>query len=165
MKLLQRFDSLLTTAEKALLLVLLSVTVLLAFLQVVLRNVFAEGIIWADILLRHMVLWAGFLGAAVATSHDRHINIDALTRFLSERTKALTKILTSTFAAAICFLLVLASVEFITNEMELGSMVYGDLPSWYAQSIIPVGYSLLCIHFIIRALLVAAGLRGGGAHE
>jgi TRAP-type C4-dicarboxylate transport system permease small subunit len=153
MNVLRRFDSLLIKAEVALLLLLLSAMVILAFLQVVLRNAFAEGIIWADILLRHMVLWVGFLGAAVATSRDRHINIDALTRFLPERAKSFARILTNAFAALICLVLTLASVDFIRNEIELGSTVYADLPSWYAQLIIPVGYLLLSIHFAVRTLL------------
>lgn len=153
MKFLQRFDSLLNRTEETLLVLFLSVMVLLAFVQVVLRNVFAEGILWADILLRHMVLWIGFLGAAVATSHERHINIDALTRFLPKRIKSAIKVLTNLFAAVICYLLFRASLEFVRNEIELGSTVYADIASWYVQIIIPAGYALLTIHFLIRMLL------------
>ncbi len=153
MKFLQRFDSLLNRTEETLLVLFLSVMVLLAFMQVVLRNVFAEGILWADILLRHMVLWVGFLGAAIATSHERHINIDALTRFLSRRIKSAIKVLTNLFAAVICFFLFQASLEFVRNEIELGSTVYANIASWYVQVIIPVGYALLTIHFLIRLLL------------
>ncbi|HWP81686.1 MAG TPA: TRAP transporter small permease [Bacteroidota bacterium] len=161
MSLLQRLDSFLNKFESALLVFFLTVMILLAFLQVVLRNAFSEGILWADILLRHLVLWIGFLGAAIATSHDRHINIDALTRFLTGRVRSSAKVLTYLFAAAICILLFDASLAYIRLEVDLDSTVYEEIPSWYAAAIIPGGYALLAIHFLIRvALAMNALVRG-----
>ena len=87
MKLLELLDRSFTRAEGWVLIGLLSVMVVLAFLQVILRNLFQEGFIWGDILLRHLVLWIGFVGASMATSQERHITIDALTRFLSDRVR------------------------------------------------------------------------------
>ena len=49
----------------------LGVMILMAFGQVVLRNVFHTGIEWGDVFLRHMVLWLGFLGATIATGEGR----------------------------------------------------------------------------------------------
>ncbi|MGD0038444.1 MAG: TRAP transporter small permease subunit, partial [Bacteroidota bacterium] len=68
MKTLKTFDLALNKAEGALLILMLSIMVLVAFSQVMLRNVFHTGINGADVLLRHLVLWIGFLGAAIATS-------------------------------------------------------------------------------------------------
>lgn len=153
MKLLQKFDTLLNKAEGGLLILLLMVMILLAFVQVVLRNAFSSGILWADILLRHLVLWIGFLGAALAASSDRHISIDALTRFLPERVKRGVNVLSHLFAAFICFLFFRAALTFIENERIDGSTVYAEIPSWYAQIIIPIGFGLLFIHFLIRAIL------------
>ena len=62
MKWLRSFDSLLARAETVVLVAFLGSMVVLAFLQVVLRNVFGTGLIWADTLVRHLVLWAGFFG-------------------------------------------------------------------------------------------------------
>lgn len=153
MKLLRRFDEFLNAIEGGTLIALLTLMVLLAFLQVVLRNVFNAGILWADILLRHLVLWIGFLGAGLAASRHRHINIDALTRFLPERLRAATNVLTDLFAATICYFLFRASLTFISNEIADQTTVFGDIPAWYAQIIIPVGFGLLIVHFVIRALL------------
>jgi TRAP-type C4-dicarboxylate transport system permease small subunit len=54
----------------------------LAFAQIVLRNGFDGGIVWADSLLRIMVLWIALIGAVVASRDQRHINIDLISRFL-----------------------------------------------------------------------------------
>lgn len=149
----KRFDALLNKAESALLILLLGVMIVLAFAQVVLRNVFAEGLLWGEILLRHLVLWVGFLGAALAASNERHINIDAFTRFLAPRVQSGVKVATSIFAGVVCYLLMQASAAFVGAEREGHGNVFGQIPAWYAEMIIPVGFGLIGFHFVVRALL------------
>jgi TRAP-type C4-dicarboxylate transport system permease small subunit len=150
---LKQIDLFLNKIEGALLIGLLSVMMVLAFLQVVLRNLFATGIIWADVLLRHLLLWVGFLGAALATSQERHINIDALRKFLPPRLRCVIELLTDLFAAAVCLLLLKASWVFVQSEIADQRTFFANIPSWYLQSIIPVGFGLLAAHFVIRAIL------------
>jgi TRAP-type C4-dicarboxylate transport system permease small subunit len=157
MNILKSIDKALTKAEETVLIALLSVMVVMAFLQVVLRNLFSSGIFWADILLRHLLLWLGFLGAAIATSENRHINIDALRRFLSPRVRSTVEILTDVFAAGICYLLAKSSWTFVLGEIADHRTIFENIPSWYAQIIIPVGFGLLVVHFLIRAALRATG--------
>lgn len=162
MKVLLKIDRALAAVEGALLIVLLSVMVVMAFLQVVLRNVFHEGFIWADILLRHLVLWIGIVGAALAASQQRHITIDALTRFLSPRLRLAVLALAQLFAVAVCVVLAEAAVTFVRNDLEFGATVYAEVPAWVSQIIIPVGFALLSFHFLVRALENAlAAFRGG----
>ncbi|HCA78180.1 MAG TPA: TRAP transporter small permease [Bacteroidetes bacterium] len=164
MNLLKSIDKALTRAEEIVLITLLTVMVVMSFLQVVLRNVFSSGILWADILLRHILLWLGFLGAAIATSENRHINIDSVRRFLSPRIRLATEVMTNLFAAAICILLASAAWEFVQGEIADRRTVLEGIPSWYFQSIIPVGFGLLAIHFIIRAILRSRGQAPEGGH-
>ncbi len=158
MKLLRTIDEMLNKLEGGLLILFLAVMVVLAFAQVVLRNAFSAGILWADILLRHLVLWTGFFGAALAASKNRHINIDVLTRFLPERVKSGINILTNLFAATICALLMQAAITFVRQEMADGNVVIEGIPSWYAELIIPVGFGLLVFHFLVRAVVSAGEL-------
>jgi TRAP-type C4-dicarboxylate transport system permease small subunit len=164
MKMLKKIDLALNKIEGVFLILMLSVMMLVAFGQVMLRNVFHTGINGADILLRHLVLWIGFLGAAIATSEERHINIDALRRFLSPRIRSAVDVLTDLFAAVICFFLMNAARVFVQSEMTDQRMVYQDIPAWYVQVIIPIGFGLLVVHFTIRAILRAhsALTKGGG---
>ncbi len=152
MKLLLRIDRAFAAVEGALLIVMLSVMVLMAFVQVILRNVFHEGFIWADILLRHLVLWIGLLGASLAASQQRHITIDALTRFLSPRLRSGVLAIAQLFAAGVCVVLADAAVTFLRNDLEFGATVYAEIPAWTSQMIIPVGFALLAYHFLVRAI-------------
>jgi TRAP-type C4-dicarboxylate transport system permease small subunit len=153
MNILRSIDKVLTKFEEYVLITLLFIMVVLAFLQVVLRNLFSSGILWADIVLRHLLLWLGFLGAAIATSENRHINIDAVRRFLSKRMRSAVEVLTDVFAAVICFLLARASWTFVEGEIADHRTLFGEIPSWYAQVIIPIGFALLVVHFALRAIL------------
>ncbi len=151
MKILHTIDGWLNKAEGALLIVLLLFMVLLAFAQVILRNVFSAGLIWGDILLRHSVLWIGFLGGALGISNKRHINIDAFTHYMPKKLNNSVSVATNLFGAGVCVFLTIAAVKFVENEMSSGTFVYGEIPSWYAELIIPVGFGLFVFHFIARA--------------
>jgi C4-dicarboxylate transporter, DctQ subunit len=163
MKTLKTVDSILNKIEGAVLIVLLLVMLFMAFGQVMLRNISSGGFVWGDIVLRHLVLWIGFLGAALATSGERHINIDILTRYLPERLKGAVAAISNVFAAAVCFLLFRASLTFIQFEIANYNTVFAEIPSWYAQIIIPLGYGLLTFHFIVRAILDAGKALQKGA--
>lgn len=160
MKILRAIDAALVRVETVLLVGFLGVMVLLSFAQVVLRNVFGTGLLWADPLVRHLVLWAGFLGAAMATSTDRHISIEAFNKFLPERWRHLVHVVTSLFAAGACWFLADAAWTFIQDEMAAGGEIALSIPSWVALLIIPTGYLLIMVQFLLRIPHHAAGALG-----
>jgi C4-dicarboxylate transporter DctQ subunit len=165
MKALRWCDDGLGRLEGVLLVALLSVMVVLSFTQVILRNVFSESLLWGEILLRHLVLWIGFLGAARATGEGRHISIDAFARFLPPRTRTFVRLLTNCFAVFICAFLLRASLTFISDEIEFGSTVFTDVPSWYSQIVIPAGFGLMIFHFTVRIITGISRLRTGVIEE
>ncbi|MDH3252745.1 MAG: TRAP transporter small permease [Ignavibacteria bacterium] len=166
MRFLRRFDRWLTHIEVAFLVVSLSAMVLLSFTQVVLRNLFDTGLVWADPIVRHLVLWGGFSAAAIAASEGRHIGIDALTKFLSSRIKAFSQILTNAFAAVICWVLADAAWTFLLSEKESGGEIVLSIPTWIAILIIPIGYMIMALHFLIRGVFSGSeAFRQGGGGE
>lgn len=152
MKILRWLDTVLYKLEAGILAFSLGVMVLLAFLQVVLRNLFGTGFIWGDTLVRHLVLWVGFFGAALAVKEERHISIDALTKFLSPRTKRIAWVLTSAFAMVVCLYLSEAAWVYLKEEHAAGSQLVLSIPSWVGLMIIPIGYLLLAVHFCVRVV-------------
>lgn len=156
MKILRRLDALLSKIEGGFLILTLGVMVLLAFAQVVMRNLFGTGFVWADTIVRHLVLWVGFIGAALAVREDRHISIDALTKFLSPRAKIITRIVTSAFAALVCIFLASAAWTYLKDERATGGELVLSIPSWVGILIIPLGYILLTLHFLVKVIELAA---------
>ena len=45
----------------------------------------------------------------------------------------------------------------VLGEIADRRTMFENIPSWYAQIIIPVGFGLLVVHFLIRAMLRATG--------
>jgi C4-dicarboxylate transporter, DctQ subunit len=152
MKVLRTLDRLLVRLETVFLVIFLSLMVILAFAQVVLRNVFGGGFLWGDPLVRQMVMWSGFMGAAIAASQDRHISIDALTKFLKGRVKDIVLVVTSVFASVVCFYLARAAWVFMLDEKQSGGELISGIPSWIGLIIIPLGFALLTVHFALNAV-------------
>ena len=57
-----RLDDIIGQLERFLVAILLSLMIIVAFSQIVLRNVFATGLSWGDPLVRHLVLPGGLAG-------------------------------------------------------------------------------------------------------
>jgi TRAP-type C4-dicarboxylate transport system permease small subunit len=152
MKLIEKLNSWVESAETIVLVSVLAVMVLFAFLQVVLRNIFHEGILWGDILLRHLVLWVGFIGASLATRDQKHINIDLFSRFMSEKGKNIVRLLTNLFSIFICYLLADASWTFVQDERMIGTEIFTNIPAWYFQTILPIGFFLMAFRFLVHSL-------------
>ncbi|RMG66307.1 MAG: TRAP transporter small permease [Calditrichaeota bacterium] len=145
-------DRWLNRLEMGLIILLLAVMVNLAFLQVVLRNLFSTGILWADIFLRHLVLWMGFLGAAIATRSDRHIKMDVLNRLFPPRLQPLVHLVTHLLSMVVCGVLARAGYTFLRFEIEDKTILFGNVPAWIFQSIIPLGFALISFRFLLKAL-------------
>lgn len=149
--------------EEWVLVLLVAVLVMLAFGQILLRNVFSYSLAWADPAIRHLVLWTSLLGALIATRRDKHIKIDVLTHFLPPRRAALVRAASGLFAGLICALLAWISLSFVADEREFGGPAFLDIPTWQLQLIFPISFGLMAVHFLHQAGRRALGLAGRSA--
>jgi TRAP-type C4-dicarboxylate transport system permease small subunit len=154
MALLHRLDTMLAVVERALIIVLLSGLIGLGFLQMLLRNLFASGMFWADDLLRHAVVWLGILGASLATRAHKHLSCDVLTRLLPSWCQRCAAVLTNIMAALICMLLSVAAWKFLQDERTAGTMLAFGTAAWIAQSIFPLGFVTMALRFLLHALSI-----------
>ena len=133
--------------EDGVLFLLMSALLLLSFSQIVSRNLFDHTILWADPLIRHLVLWASFVGAFIATREDKHIRIDALWRILPAPARCLTQAFTSLFAAGVCSILCWIAIRFVSDERAFGDLGFLDIPVWILQLIFPLALGLMALRF------------------
>jgi len=127
--------------------------VLLSFVQVVSRNVTGGGFFWADVVLRHMVLMIGMLGAVLAARHGRQISIDVLSRFVPAKIRVGLNWLIGIFTITITIMLTRASLVFLAAEREFHSELAAGLPAWPFQLVIPVGFTLIGLQVLLNLLL------------
>jgi TRAP-type C4-dicarboxylate transport system permease small subunit len=120
---------------------------------VLLRILFHSGIVWLDPLLRHMVLWAGLTGAALAARYSRHFSLEAFVKFAPEKLHRPLEVFADVFMIAASGLLFHASYKFIRDEFASGSIAFYinrlAIPSGWAEIIIPAAFALIAFHALM----------------
>jgi TRAP-type C4-dicarboxylate transport system permease small subunit len=149
---LSRLEKVGKAGENAILVVILSGMILLAAGQIVLRNFFDIGFIWADELLRLMVLWIAVAGAVAASRSDKHINIAILDRFLVGRSAQAVRCIVHLFTAGVSTIVCYHSVAFVRTSHEFGDVLLGGIPAWMLQAILPIGFGLIAWRYAVFAL-------------
>ena len=148
--------------EDGLLVASLMTMIVLAFAQIVIRNIGVTALIWANGLLQYLVLWVGLLGAMVATREYNHINVDILGYLLKGRPKAILRAVTDLFTSAICVFLTYGSVMFLKDEKLIGDKAFGEIPTWIAEIVFPVVFGVIAIRYLIYFVLhLRAAITGG----
>jgi len=126
----------------------LLVVVSLALLQIFLRNVFGFGFMWAESVLKILVLWIALLGAMVATRENQHIKIDLLERFLPPPALLFFRKMTNVFSAIICGLAAYWSADLVYYEFLDSTVAFGAVPVWLCQIIMPVAFCVMGLRFL-----------------
>jgi len=138
--------------ERSLIVILLIVMVSLAFTQVILRNLFSFGFLWADPLLRYMVMWVGFLGAVIATREGKHFGVDFLNRYLPKKVLYGVRAFVDVFAAVVSCLLMYAAFQFLFEAIGAEETDLFEIPKRFYFSIIPIGFGLIGLQFLFNVL-------------
>ena len=123
--------------------------IVLAVGQIVLRQVFSTGIMWADELVRIIVLWLAMFGAIAAARDNRHIRIDALSHLLPKAAIRYLRIVVDLFAAVVCFILAWQAWRFLQLEIEFEDTVLIDTPAWMLHVVVPVAFLLVGYRFVV----------------
>ncbi|MCK5829530.1 MAG: TRAP transporter small permease [Methylococcales bacterium] len=151
---LKKVHQLLLKTEVGLLVSLLLMMIIIAIIQIVMRNFMGAGLIWAESLLRITVLWLALLGAMVASRHSEHIAIDVLVNKLPETLKRWIVRLSRLTTSGICFVIAWYSLKFVIDEYQYGGIAFGFVPNWFCEAIIPVSLGIIAIRYLISALLL-----------
>jgi C4-dicarboxylate transporter DctQ subunit len=163
MNLLKWCDKALARLEGWLLVVFLTAMVFFTFLQVVLRALFTYGqahwanalmghIDWAEPLARLLVLWVSLVGASLVTGENRHIKIDLMSDLLPPSLLPYRELLLSAACAVITGFIVKSSISYVRMEASFGGELFAGLPNWVGQLILPIGFSVIFLRFVLRAV-------------
>jgi TRAP-type transport system small permease protein len=143
----------LVKAEKAAVVALVLGMVALSFAQVIMRIILNSGIVWLDPLLRHMVLWSGLIGAALAARYSHHFALEAFTKMAPARWHRRLEVFASLLAVFGAALLFYASFKFIRDEFAAGAVAFhlghAAVPAGWAEIVIPAAFLLTGLHTLI----------------
>ena len=139
----------LAALENAVLALAFAGAVLLPLAEVLLRASLGIGIVGVDALVQHLTLAVGMLGAAVAAREQRLLTL-AVAGLISGRAAAAARLASGAVGAAVAFLLLRASLQFMQAEHEAGGRLLAVTP-------LPVGFALITLRLIWHAAPDAAG--------
>lgn len=126
----------------------------LVFGQVLARNLFETSIPVADILSRYLVLYITFFGATLAIEKQRHIKLDVIAAIMKPANLRLLKPPLYLISAILCAVLAWAAIRFWYDDWQY----IADHERWSSilALIIPFGFLLLTLHFLIGGLFTPA---------
>lgn len=150
--LFDRLDRVGQLLENIALVAMLGGMIILAFGQIVLREVFETGFVWADELIKLMVLWLAMIGAVAASRDDRHIRIDVLSQVLPDGVTRFSRALVDVFAAVVSAVVAWQAWRYLQLEIEFEDQVLIDTPAWIAHVIVPLAFALISYRFALLGL-------------
>lgn len=139
--------------EALILVLLLLSTILVAVAQILMRNVFGGGLLWADAYTRTSVLWIALLGAMIGSRRQQHIAIDFPLQYLPQGWQRLARRVAHLLTACVCGLAAWFSVAFVRQEYAYGELAFSTIPNWWCQSIIPIAFAMISLRYAISALV------------
>jgi C4-dicarboxylate transporter DctQ subunit len=144
--------------EEILISVLLGLSTLLVFAQVVARYVFNSGITWAPELVQHFFLWTVMIGASYGFKHGVHLGVDVLMKKLPpepRRIMALVAVIIS-----LCFTGYMAYLSFFyvhdAYKMELMTVDL-EIPQWIPHLALPIGFGMISIRLVQVFFWISTG--------
>ena len=161
MTLLGRINRLISRLEDSLLIGLVAALLLVAVAQIVLRNALGEGLLWAEPAMRIAVLWIAMIGAMVACREGGHIKINLFEVYAEGRARRVLASLAQLGACLTCAALAYASWLFVGYERMDGMTTFLNLPAWWFESILPVGFTVMALRFLHDAVVGARALDEG----
>jgi len=116
MRFIRKFDEFLAVFEKSLVIAIFSALILLITFNVISRNLFQISFQKILEISPSLVLWLALLGSSLALRNQRHIKLEILLRFCSEKVRTFAIIAVSSFGMAVMGILFWVSIEFVVNE-------------------------------------------------
>lgn len=127
--------------------------------EVVARYFFNAPTIWAEELSRLFFVFATLLAAPALLRHNQHIRVTALTALMGASGQRAARLASLAFVIGLCCVLVWHGLDAPLNSFERGrssgSML--DVPAWWAQSAVPLAFTLLGLQATLEFLRCALG--------
>ncbi|KAF0222784.1 MAG: C4-dicarboxylate transporter DctQ [Erysipelotrichaceae bacterium] len=128
---------------------LLSVTFVL-FINVVLRIIFKEGLVWAEEYSRMAIIWIVLGGSSAAVREDVHMRITAITDFYkNEKFKFVINFIVILISIVFTVFLFYTGTRLVVSMFQTNQVTPAlEIPLWWIYISIPIGGLMMTIRYI-----------------
>jgi C4-dicarboxylate transporter DctQ subunit len=152
-------------AEEAVICILLVLTTLLVFIDVIMRFGFNSGFMWSQELTLHMSAWMVLFGASYGLKVGSHIGMDSFVKLFPRTGRRILTGIAAIMALGYCGLIFYGSWIYL-KKMKLIGIELEDMPipAWLAHGMLVVGFAFLIIRLLIILFSVITGKADGFKH-
>ncbi len=144
-KLATNFINRVRWGEDTLALIVFFVITFLPVNETVLRAFGRPGIPSSAMIVQHLTLWIGFIGAVLATRQNKLLSLTVKPLFTQENEIHTGRWLAKTLSFMIVLALMWGSWKLVKVELAYPRELAPGIPIWLAQSIMPLGFGLIAL--------------------
>jgi len=138
------FSRIISSLEETIICLLLAVTTILVFVEVVLRFGFGIGFMWIEELTLHLSAWMVLFGASYGIKVGSHIGVDTFVKMLPHKLHRLVSLVAVCCCLVYCGLFIQGSWVYLEKIHMIGiEMEDLPIPKWIAHSILMLGMIML----------------------
>lgn len=115
------------------------------------RRLFGRGLPGSAILVQHLTLWVGFLGALAATSTERHLALSTVEVIPPGWPRRAASLVARVVSASVCALLAYASLKLVAAERGSDRTLPFGIPWWWSELVMPAASALMAVRFAWRS--------------
>ena len=146
--------------EEALLILFLSLSVILSFMEVILRYGANRSLAWAEELIVIFMMWSAFLGLSYALKRRAHLRIDLLVERLPLKKKQYAQLVSDIIGGCFAFTLFSLSLRCGFEQYKGGLLSYTiDIPEYVYFLCFPLGFLFLGLRYIGLLITSIRGLK------
>lgn len=135
--------------EEYLLVYSLVFTVIVVFLQVIMRFVFKSALSWSEELTRYVFIWQIWLGASLAVRESKHIRVEIIFGLLKGKAVHIAELVAYLIWFGFCVFIVINSIDLMEYLIRTRSFSPAmQLPLAYAYASVPVGCGMMGLRLI-----------------
>jgi TRAP-type C4-dicarboxylate transport system permease small subunit len=127
--------------------------------EVIARYFFNAPTIWAEELSRFFLVWSVFVGSAWLIHSDEHIRVTVVVDRLPDALRRILRVLSILFVLLVASLVAFNGWPIMARSFASGatSGTLMDLPNWWVQLSVVVGFGLLALQAVVEVIRTLAG--------
>jgi len=132
----------------------LSIAVIVAFLEVILRQ-FGTSLGFSFELVNYLLIWVGLIGASIGVRENVHLGVDLVIKSFEPSTQKAIILLGNLINVIFSFVIAYLGYMHVLDVLHLGQVTPEmELPLYIPRLLIPIAFGLMGIRFLQQTYLV-----------
>lgn len=161
---LRSIDRAVVAANRALLMTALAAMSVIVFINVAMRYLTNDSIVWSEEVARYLMVWLTFLGIGLVLRLGGHMAIETLQDALPPAGARATRVVVAILIAGFCLVMVWVGVIYV-DRTSVQSTAVTEIPFSYIAAAVPLGFALTLWHLAAFAAGYIAERRFEGSGE